>query len=75
MRLPTLLVVLLWCVPVGAQGFTFGGGRDHPYPNEPQYQYPYPYDGAWRKGVRACPRGQALYQGRCRIVRRLDGMR
>jgi hypothetical protein len=33
---------LLFCsAPVCALGFSFsGGGREFPYPNEPQYQYP-----------------------------------
>lgn len=54
-----------------AQGITFGGGRNYPYPNEPQYQYPYA-DGRGRI-VNPCPRGQAPYQGKCRKIRWLPG--
>lgn len=70
-RVAALITLALWCAPASAQGFTFGGGgRDYPYPNEPQYQYPYPYEGA-RASASRCPRGQAPYQGRCRLVRHL----
>jgi len=60
------LVVLLliggWA-PAAAFGFTFGGGgRDYPYPNEPQYQYP-------GKELRKCPKGFAPYKGKCRAIR------
>jgi hypothetical protein len=60
------LVALIWICgysPAAAFGFTLGGGgRDYPYPNEPQYQYP-------GKELRKCPKGFAPYQGRCRKIR------
>jgi hypothetical protein len=46
----------------GGGGFTFGQGHQYSYPNEPQYQYP-----ANVRSQRQCPKGQALFQGRCRI--------
>jgi hypothetical protein len=61
------LVVLAACAlvsPAAAEGggFTFGAPDQHAYPNEPQYQYP-----SNSRAQRKCPKGQALYQGRCRI--------
>jgi hypothetical protein len=53
-----------------AQGITVGSDRrEHPYPAEPQYQYPSTDQRA--RAQRNCPKGQALFQGRCRIVRRV----
>ena len=47
--------------------FDPGSPREYPYPAEPQYQYP--IQSQRTKAVRKCPRGQALFQGKCRIVR------
>jgi hypothetical protein len=36
-----IFLLVLFSGVATAQGITFsGGGRDYPYPNEPQYQYP-----------------------------------
>jgi len=61
------VIVLLACMaasPALAEGggFTFGSPRQYTYPNEPQYQYP--PDG---RAQRKCPKGQAPYQGQCRV--------
>lgn len=67
-----VLVYLMSCSAACAAGFSFSFGSapngEHPYPNEPQYQYPRT-DGKEMK----CPKGQAPYQGKCRMVRRLPG--
>jgi hypothetical protein len=62
-----VLGFLLACVlssPASAEGggFTIGPPHQHAYPNEPQYQYP-----TNSPAQRKCPKGQALFQGRCRI--------
>jgi hypothetical protein len=61
------LIVLLGSAlasPAAAEGggFTIGPHGQHAYPNEPQYQYP-----TNSRTQRKCPKGQALFQGRCRI--------
>lgn len=72
--LGAFILALANCAAAEAQGFAVGGqGRGYPYPNEPQYQYPYPYTDGRGRGVRACPRGELPYQGRCRKVRWLPG--
>jgi len=65
LRILTVLIVALAASPAVAFGLTFGPGqpREYSYPSEPQYQYPE------TKPRRKCPKGQALWQGRCRIVR------
>ena len=55
-----LLFVLLSSLPLLAQA------REYPYPSEPQYQYP---EQTKSKKAMKCPRGQAPFQGKCRIVR------
>ena len=64
-----LLILLVTALPAAAQSFTFGAGapREYPYPNEPQYQYPVQTERP--RAARKCPKGQALFQGKCRIVR------
>jgi hypothetical protein len=64
MRVIAITILLFWSGPTFAAGFTFGGGHEYPYPNEPQYQYPRT-DGKDMK----CPKGQMPYQGKCRPVR------
>jgi hypothetical protein len=72
MRLLSVIALAVCCgSPATAQGFTFGGGRDHPYPNEPQYQYP--STGERGRTAHRCPRGQAPFQGQCRKIRWLPG--
>ena len=65
-----LLILLATALPAAAQGLTFGAGapREYPYPAEPQYQYPVQSEQRPRL-ARKCPKGQALFQGKCRIVR------
>jgi hypothetical protein len=62
MRVAMLLMVLASPAFAEGGGITIGGQpREYSYPADPQYQYPI-------KGERRrCPKGQALYQGRCRI--------
>jgi len=64
-----LILLLASLTAASAQGVTFGseGKREHPYPAEPQYQYPAQDSRA--RAQRKCPKGQAVFQGRCRIVR------
>ena len=72
-----ILFTLLLANAAAAQGVTFGSPgqpkgqpTQHPYPAEPQYQYPFT-DGRAQARPK-CPKGHALFQGRCRIVRRVD---
>lgn len=64
-----LFLLIAFATAASAQGITFGsdGRREHPYPAEPQYQYPSTDQRA--RAQRKCPKGQAVFQGRCRIVR------
>lgn len=67
MRVTIMLLACLAGTPaLAAAGFTFGPGapREYSYPAEPQYQYP-----SNSRTQRKCPKGQALFQGRCRIMR------
>jgi hypothetical protein len=69
---PAIGAFLLLFATVGAataQGLTLGSSkpREYPYPANPQYQYPDQREQP--RGVRRCPNGQALFQGKCRIVR------
>jgi hypothetical protein len=62
-----VLIALLACAlsaPAWAEGggFTIGPSGQQAYPNQPQYQYP-----TNSRTQRKCPKGQALFQGRCRI--------
>ena len=76
-HLMTAAIVATTTLPAAAGGFGFsiapvfsyapGAPREYPYPAEPQYQYP--IQSQRTKAVRKCPRGQALFQGKCRIVR------
>src|SRR5215203_25281 len=52
----------------GAFGFTFsnGGPREYSYPADPHYQIE--PRGHAQKWPRKCPKGQAVWQGRCRIA-------
>jgi hypothetical protein len=63
------LLLLATALPAAAQGFSAGTGasREYPYPAEPQYQYPVQTERP--RVARKCPKGQALFQGKCRIVR------
>lgn len=65
-------VAALTATPAAAQGITLGSGKakEYPYPAEPQYQYP--MTDAHGQARAKCPKGQALFQGKCRIVRRVD---
>ncbi len=58
--LATSLVLLVAIATAWAQP------REYPYPNEPQYQYPMQSN---RAKAMKCPRGQAPFQGKCRIIR------
>jgi hypothetical protein len=70
MRLLILLVACALASPAAAEGggFTFSAPDrssyppQYPYPNEPQYQYP-----SNSRAQQKCPKGQAPFQGRCRI--------
>lgn len=64
-----LVLLLATATAAAAQGLTlgFGGPREYPYPANPQYQYPDQREQA--RAARRCPKGQALFQGKCRIVR------
>ncbi len=78
-HLMTAALVATTTLPAAAGGLGFGfsaapvfsfdpgAPREYPYPAEPQYQYP--IQSQRTKAVRKCPRGQALFQGKCRIVR------
>ena len=55
-----LLVFLASSFPALAQV------REYPYPSEPQYQYP--VQSRHSKQLK-CPKGQAPFQGKCRIIR------
>ena len=58
------LVLMALGSPAVAEGggFTFSGEpRQYTYPSDPQYQYP-----SDSRKLR-CPKGQAPFQGRCRI--------
>jgi hypothetical protein len=65
----TVVVLLATVSTATAQGLTLGSGkpREYPYPANPQYQYPDQREQP--RGARRCHKGQALYQGKCRIVR------
>jgi hypothetical protein len=54
--------------PAAAFGFTASGGgpREHAYPADPQYQYE--PRGRAHKPARQCPKGQAVWQDRCRVA-------
>jgi hypothetical protein len=69
------LMVLAACLVItpawaagGGGGVTFSQGPrsgeppQYSYPHEPQYQYP-----SNSRTHRKCPKGQAVFQGRCRI--------
>jgi hypothetical protein len=61
-----LVILLATLLPAAAQGggLTLGSAaREYPYPSEPQYQYPV------TERAKKCPKGQAPYQGKCRVVR------
>ena len=65
-----IIVLLLAITSVAAaQGLTLGSGqpREYPYPADPQYQYP--DQRIAPRAMRKCPKGQALFQGQCRIIR------
>ena len=64
-----LVVLLAMALTAAAEGFTSAAGapREYPYPAEPQYQYPVQSERL--RMTRKCPKGQAVFQGRCRIVR------
>jgi hypothetical protein len=61
--------------PAAASGFTAsnGGPREYSYPSDPQYQYE-PRGHAY-KPARKCPKGQAVWQGKCRIALPVDPSR
>jgi hypothetical protein len=64
------LLLLASSVPVDAQSFSAGVPREYPYPSEPQYQYPVQTRQAPKASPKArCHKGQAEYQGKCRIIR------
>jgi len=54
--------------PAGAFGFTLsnGGPREYSYPADPMYQLE--PRGRAQKPMRKCPKGQAVWQGKCRIA-------
>ena len=62
------LVLLASIGPAGAFGFTFsnGGPGEYSYPADPQYQLE--PRGRAHKPARKCPKGHALWQGKCRIA-------
>jgi hypothetical protein len=62
------LMVLTSIGPAGAFGFTFsnGGPGEYSYPADPQYQLE--PRGRAPKPARKCPKGQAVWQGKCRIA-------
>jgi len=64
-----LVILLAMTLPAAAEGFTSAPGtpREYPYPAEPQYQYP--VQSERQRVTPKCPKGQAIFQGRCRIVR------
>ena len=64
-----LIFILATGVPASAQGLSIGSGqpREYPYPAEPQYQYPI-QDSRPRAHLK-CPKGQAPFQGKCRVAR------
>ena len=67
--LRVLMLLLATALPASAQGLTIGSGqaREYPYPSEPQYQYPMK-DSRARTQLK-CPKGQAPFQGKCKIIR------
>jgi hypothetical protein len=54
--------------PAGAFGFTFSNAepREYSYPADPHYQIE--PRGHANKSARKCPKGQAVWQGKCRIA-------
>jgi len=52
----------------GAFGFTFSnaGPREYSYPADPHYQIE--PRGLANKQARKCPKGQAVWQGKCRVA-------
>ena len=62
------LMLLELIGPAGAFGFTFSnaGPREYSYPADPHYQIE--PRGHANKLARKCPKGQAVWQGKCRIA-------
>ena len=62
------LMLLATTGPAGAFGFTFSnaGPREYSYPADPHYQLE--PRGRANGPARKCPKGQAVWQGKCRIA-------